>query len=75
MKTKVETLRKVTVTVTVHWKFYRSPHQRPEAQAATRPPVICFAHPLALQLHPSQDKVAARVEFENYRTLGCGFTP
>ena len=67
MKTKVETLRKVTVTV--HWKICRSPVPRPRLPPGRQ----LFV--LRVPWHCIQDKVAARWLNVHYRTLGCGFTP
>ena len=67
MKTKVETLRKVTVTV--HWKICRSPVPRPRLPPGRQ----LFV--LRVPWHCIQDKVAARWLNIHYRTLGCGFTP
>ena len=59
MKTKVETLRKVTVTV--HWKICRSPVPRPRLPPGRQ----------LFVLHIPWQSLCS----ENYRTLGCGFTP
>ena len=63
MKTKVETLRKVTVTV--HWKICRSPVPRPRLPPGRQ----------LFVLHIPWQSLCSLVE--NYRTftLGCGFTP
>ena len=61
MKTKVETLRKVTVTV--HWKICRSPAPRPRLPPGRQ----------LFVLHIPWQSLCSLVE--NYRTLGCGFTP
>ena len=59
MKTKVETLRKVTVTV--HWKICRSPVPRPRLPPGRQ----------LFVLHIPWQSLCS----ENYRTVGCGFTP
>ena len=61
MKTKVEILRKVTVTV--HWKICRSPAPRPRLPPGRQ----------LFVLHIPWQSLCSLVE--NYRTLGCGFTP